>query len=454
MDNSIKESLVVFQSAQGLEWRASLSRLTRHQVAFEVYSPNGVLRLSEVLNDFKIVLNDRTLYSGRAVLSNQVNGGLSLVCEATLSEESWTDLELTRDLVGNGWLSHEFSNFIQEWQKLYKVQPEYKVIIADMQSFLMDLRLWLEQVELGVRSMPSGDRLKLEQDATHQIAQPVIPAVDVLFDKFEAIAGELEQEALPAHRSYMRRHLHPWVLTAPFAYRAFNKPLGYAGDYELVNMMARNTPAAAHRNRIHYLFEHLVRETLRANQAGHDARIYNVACGPAQETQQFLQEQALSSGASFTLLDFNEETLRYTESTLNGLKARHSRRTSLEFIKKSVHQLLKDSGRSIARAASSQHDLVYCAGLFDYLPDPVCQRLMNLMYEWLAPGGLLIATNVDPSNPMRHGMEHLLDWHLIYRTGPQLLALKPQAAPADCASVHADETGVNVFLEVRKPAHA
>jgi extracellular factor (EF) 3-hydroxypalmitic acid methyl ester biosynthesis protein len=60
---------------------------------------------------------------------------------------------------------------------------------------------------------------------------------------------------------------------------------------------------------------------------------------------------------------------------------------------------------------------------------------------------------VEPSNPLRNGMEHLLDWHLIYRTGPQLERLRPQIALSEHVRCVADATGVNVFLEVRKPAH-
>ena len=75
---------------------------------------------------------------------------------------------------------------------------------------------------------------------------------------------------------------------------------------------------------------------------------------------------------------------------------------------------------------------------------------MNMMYEWLSPNGLLVVTNVDPVNPLRYGMEHLLDWHLNYRTGPELQRLKPFQASADDCVVRSDSTGVNVFLEVRK----
>jgi extracellular factor (EF) 3-hydroxypalmitic acid methyl ester biosynthesis protein len=74
-----------------------------------------------------------------------------------------------------------------------------------------------------------------------------------------------------------------------------------------------------------------------------------------------------------------------------------------------------------------------------------------MFYEMLAPGGLLLVTNVDPSNPIRHWLGYILEWHLIYRDGRQMLALRPDAASVDDTRVRSDITGVNVFLEVRRP---
>jgi extracellular factor (EF) 3-hydroxypalmitic acid methyl ester biosynthesis protein len=471
-NGELKESLVVGLSSQAVEVRGTLLKLTRYQAVFEVYSPGLVLSTSEVLTDFKVVISDRTIYSGRSVISSIVNTGTMLICEATLEESSWLDVEFGPGLTAPDELARGFTSFMQEWQKLYRVRPEYKIIIADMQSFFIQLRLWLEQTELAIRASPSGDRLKLEQSAADGLAESVVSAMNVLFEKFELVANTLESELEPVHRSYMRQQLHPWVMCAPFPHRAFNKPLGYAGDYEMVNMMlrgnhagaslfaklvnawfVRQAPAQAHRNRIDYLAGKLLKETARASAASRDARIYNVGCGPAHEVQRFLSEQAISSKANVTLLDFNEETLEYAQTRMREASSSNGRSTKLNFIKRSVHTILKESGRTLARSANDQYDLVYCAGLFDYLSDPICRRLTSIMYEWLVPGGLLIATNVHPSNPMRKGMEHLLDWHLTYRTAPQLFALRPRQAPDDAAVAFSDVSGVNVFLEVRKPQH-
>jgi extracellular factor (EF) 3-hydroxypalmitic acid methyl ester biosynthesis protein len=88
------------------------------------------------------------------------------------------------------------------------------------------------------------------------------------------------------------------------------------------------------------------------------------------------------------------------------------------------------------------------------MSERICKKLMNIFYQMLAPGGLLLATNVDAAKPFRHSMEYLLEWHLICRNRRQLLELIPDGAPPECASVFSDATGVNVFIEVRKPGHA
>ena len=74
--NPPKENLVIGRSSQGFEIRAAVLRLTQHHVAFEILDPALVLQTSEVLNEIKILLNDRSVYSGRAVISNVVNTGL------------------------------------------------------------------------------------------------------------------------------------------------------------------------------------------------------------------------------------------------------------------------------------------------------------------------------------------------------------------------------------------
>src|SRR5262252_8225640 len=90
---SERESFITCRNSLGAELRATPVRLTRFTAVMEVYNPYSILQLSEVLGDFRITINDRCVYAGRAVVSNLVNTGIMVLCEATL-DEAWLDVDL------------------------------------------------------------------------------------------------------------------------------------------------------------------------------------------------------------------------------------------------------------------------------------------------------------------------------------------------------------------------
>jgi extracellular factor (EF) 3-hydroxypalmitic acid methyl ester biosynthesis protein len=467
-DSEISNSQVMCQTGQGVEIHATLLHLTRYLAVFEIYNPDLALRTSEVLGDFRIVLNGRVVYSGRAVVGSLVNTGLLLVCEVALDEHSWADVELTPGPTGREKLRGEFNEFIHEWQKLYLVSRDYKVVIADIESFLAGLRLWLDQVELSIRASPAANRTQLEREIAEGLRDSVIAPANSLFDRFEEVSDRVEEELRPAHGSFGRRRLHPLLLCAPFIYRCYTKPLGYAGDYEMMNMIIRNgyegsslfaklvntylldqAPPQAVRNRVGFIKERIFSETARVSRLGRVASIYSLACGPAREVEEFLAEQPLADQAQFRLLDFNEETLQYTSNRLEGVRRKYHRHSTLTLVKNSVQQLLKQSQRPVS--AEPGYDLIYCSGLYDYLSDRICQALNTHLYERLRPGGLLVVGNFAPNTPRQNLMEHLMEWFLIYRDSRKLAALAPQQASPDDCVVRAEPSGANIFLEVRKP---
>src|SRR4051794_13567428 len=197
-----RESLVTCKNTQGEEIRATLLRISRHLVAFEIYNTQLVLRLSEVLSEFRVLVDGQPAYLGRAVVSGVVQTGTVIVCEASL-EDAWIDGAGFASLSDRDNLRNAFEVFMRQWEKSYRIVPEFKVLVADMHSYLSDMRLWLDQVELGVRSAPSGDRLQLERDIVSELAKPVVPAMNSLFEKFEALVETVPMEQRPAHHSYI-----------------------------------------------------------------------------------------------------------------------------------------------------------------------------------------------------------------------------------------------------------
>ena len=74
------------------------------------------------------------------VVRSLVNAGLTLICEVKLNETSFSVLSVHAP---DASMRDSFGEFIGQWQTVYKVMPEFKVVLADMQTFLSELRLWL-----------------------------------------------------------------------------------------------------------------------------------------------------------------------------------------------------------------------------------------------------------------------------------------------------------------------
>jgi len=464
---------VTFQTAERVKLRGSLSRVTRHLAVFELFTPVMTPRFSEVLGDFSIVLQSRKVYSGRAVISKVMETGTKIICEARLEEAHWKDIDFLLLAQDHRRIEKEFQSFLRGWELVYHLEPEFKVVVADLQTFFDDLRLWLDKLELEIRNFAQPLRRQLETEIIEKLTQPICDIFDTFVVRFESIVVKLDEEKHPVHRSYFRRQLHSFILTSPFAQRAYHKPLGYAGDYKMIEMMT-DSPyqgetlfakvvnvwllgqllVRAHLNRIARLEQKITEETLRARSRERQAKILNIGCGPACEVSHFLETQHIYGYADFTLLDFNEETLNDLRQKLTGINRTLDEPASFSFIKKSVTQIIKDRGESLKLPNGEAYDYIYCAGLFDYLSDNVCKQLMNIFYQLLAPEGLLMVTNAaddrQSSKPFRYSMDYMLDWNLLYRDREELASIAPDEADAGAVKVIIEDTGTNMFLEVRK----
>jgi extracellular factor (EF) 3-hydroxypalmitic acid methyl ester biosynthesis protein len=454
------ESLVSFVNAGGFHGRGTLLHLTRQAAVFEVYNPHSIVQLSEVLRDFTMSRGDRLIYRGRAVVTTLVPAGSLLIVSATVVDP-WSDMS---GLENPDALRGETQRFIGDWEASHQLEPEFRLAVTSMANFLQEFSRWLNAAEVAFGEL--GDSRDRRLDLYDSVKGPVLERLAEFVEAFEARARQVSGEARWVHRAFTQRQLHPLVLTAPFIHRSYLKPLGYAGDYEMVNMMLEapdrgpNTyariinaahilvgPAAAHRNRIEMLMEHLQREALRAKNASRPLRVLNVGCGPAAEIQRFLQQSELADICQFDLMDFNEPTLAFARERLEAVRRECGRSSEFVWRRKSIHELLREA-RKHENGEQGRYDLVYCAGLYDYLTDRVCKLLTRLFYSMLPPGGLVVITNVHPANPVRHYMDFLVEWHLEYRDIDQMLSL---AQGLGTPQAYTDSTGVNVFVEMRKP---
>ncbi len=446
------------KNSQGGELNASVLRMERYTVVFEVYNPYSIVQTSEVLEDFRIFSEDRVLYSGKAIVSSIVNTGIFLVCEASLGD-SWQELDFL-NLIRGDKIGSKLTEFLGDWQKSNQVIDPFKISVTNCENTLLGLSKWLEEVDFGLRSTLAGDRIELERKVIDDLGEQIDEKLMVVMEDLEKKAGEVDPEVASTHKAYVRRLTHPFLMKSPFCYRTFVKPLGYAGDYEMVNMILKNgynganlfaklldhtflkLPAAeAHRNRIKYLVKLLLREGEKAAREGRRLKVLNLGCGPAMEIQHVLDDDC-AEFIDFDLLDFSQETIDYTESVLRK-RLRQGSKCNINFILKSVHQLLKEASRS---RIDRKYDIIYCAGLFDYLSQKVCAKLVSMFCDMVHKEGIVVVTNVAKNNPTINLMEYLVEWNLIYRDDNDMKDLTPKGNIA--SEVVHDETGVNLFLEL------
>ena len=460
---------VSFQAGDGQDVQGSVEHLSRHAVTFELLQSDVVLRASEVLNGFKIIVDGRTIFFGRAIVSNLVSTGTGMKCEVKLTPPESDAAYFTPSAKLSPSTKENYDRFFARWQKEYRIAPEFKILVVDIAAYLTGVRQWLEHEEFSLREANDRQREEMERDLLERTANRVIKGFNVQHERFEELASEIPPDLLGAHQEFVRRHWHRLFLCSPFGQRTFHKPLGHAGDYEIMNMIYRyqpegrslyeklihlllvsQWPAISVRNRAEHLKAHLLSETARVAREGRRIRILNVGCGPAKELQDFIQNVPLSNNVDCSLLDFNQETLEHAHSRIATVCRKNSCRARFSTTNVSVHQLLRRAVRRGDLGLDGPFDMIYSAGLFDYLADSTSRELVNLFYSNLRPGGLAVVANMDDSKPFRRFIEFVLDWQLIYRTPSEIRRFAPDQTEGAHQILGEDVFG-NLFLHLRKP---
>ena len=279
------------------------------------------------------------------------------------------------------------------------------------------------------------------------------------------------REVMVAAKEYTEALVTPLVMDSAIGYRAYTKPLGYAGDYHVMLSFYANAfeGESALGKVIHkfYVDRHPMGRGVRTrkdlivdlmqkeherflltNPIESEFRVVSLGCGPAREVSDFISRNRTWDGMiAWTLIDQEEEALSvaYRESRREiGVWKSNAR---LNLLNLSFVQLLSEGVP--LQDPGSQH-LIFSAGFFDYLRDGRAQTLLRGLYDLLAPGGLLAVGNAVAPNEFFWNMEFLVDWTLFYRTRNEMLglaALLPESAESE---VVLEPSGGYHFLLIRK----
>ena len=97
-------------------------------------------------------------------------------------------------------------------------------------------------------------------------------------------------------------------------------------------------------------------------------------------------------------------------------------------------------------------DLIYAAGLYDYLSHRIAVSLTRKCVQMLKPGGTFLFANYHNETPDEGYMEAFMDWSLILRTEAEIWAITDQSVDPNTVNVRI-KYGKNrtiVYAEIKK----
>ncbi len=258
-------------------------------------------------------------------------------------------------------------------------------------------------------------------------------------DKNQGIASENQLQRL---REAFGEALSPETIQG----WAYHKPLGYAGDFQLIEKIytyktssnphlakwdqfsQQQTATNAIRNRISFFLDQVWKAK---NQAPTDCHILNLASGPGRDMYETLN----IVGAPGIRIDCVEQDAQAINYAANLCKQFVSH---IRFFQKNVLRF----------TTKQTYNLIWSGGLFDYFNDAIFKRILTRLLGFLKSDGKLIIGNFSTTNPSRGYMD-LFNWNLIHRTREDLRQLARDCGVSDeKITIEQEPEGINLFLVI------
>ncbi|MBP9208321.1 MAG: hypothetical protein KBG28_30405 [Kofleriaceae bacterium] len=430
-----------------------------------VAPPSGWLTAPGQVLTATILHRGTALWSTPVVVVYQLDGPPARVGLRFAAELFPIDRLRLRDQITSGVLGASLAAYDEQRGQL---SAEFRAGLADVVQLLHEAARAFEELER------TGVATDVRLDGDEQVLFAEI--YELWRPRYHAALAGLYQlaQAMPADTKALAEQvahqvIYPLIEGCPMHRRSYEKPLGYAGDYQLMRMCfnERSSAPALFDRYLSYVAQRypgvqaVIHRELTLRQAAREVvargplNVVSLASGPAIELQRVVADLPAGTEVRLTLIDQDEEALAYSHRALIALAASRGINLDLRAMHISIRQILKPKDAEEARAVEAAFEdaaLIYSAGLLDYLPTPVAGNLFRTLYARLAPGGRLMIGNLqaDPATTFLIG--HVLSWHLVYRDEEAMRRFAEPLRPAPLSvGIVPDATGVCLFLDLRRP---
>jgi len=346
------------------------------------------------------------------------------------------------------------------------ILPEFQQLCSEILNLFRSYKDVLANFEARLKAT-GEEREKLLLEALITCEDRMVPQWKELWYRGNDVLEPVWRDpaVLARHKRYAERILTPDFMPGAVMKRCYEKPLGYPGDYQIMNYVYEwqrvgNTPYEKLLHRIGVETGACVGTRLRMTQKLIAARIAeepgdtplniaNLGCGSAYEVYDYLRTEKLPRPVNFTLIDQDARALTHAYEHAYPEVVRHAGRAKVQCLQASFAQLLKAG--ALFRTLPPQ-DVIYSLGLYDYLSARRARALTRDLYEQVKPGGKLILANVRKGREScEWPLEFVTDWSLVYRTEADMLALLEGLDVAN-VTIDVDSTKCIYLMVADKPA--
>lgn len=452
---------VLWHSAAG-RFTASVEDLSLHgaRLRFQIVEGDESFFPGDRLERVLLTLGGTPVYSGPARVRRTSSEADARVVGVEF-EEDGVDLDVIYRAENRTTFADRFR---QASEGSPKLDPKFRLWTSELADYLASVKAFADAEERQLDALDRRTREATLVDYTEEVRPAFVSRMlEAELELHEMVDGFSEEEHA-SHRRLYHQQIYPYLKESLFLRRAMDKPMGYAGDYEMMNMLYRDhaegnslfawlmnayglnvRAAVAVRNRRALLTDAIV-EAL-SGVDGRRARIASVGCGPAYEIQRLLEARPhLGKNMEIVLIDQEPRSIAYCERMLASLVATTG--VKAHVVKESIRKLIAHPSLQTALGTC---DLIYSAGLFDYLDEQPFTHLARTLLSSLGDNGHLLIGNFATGQPSRWFMEYCSEWFLIHRTPEQLMNFGEAAgASRQAMSVMAEPSGINLFLDIRR----
>ncbi len=235
-----------------------------------------------------------------------------------------------------------------------------------------------------------------------------------------------------------------------------NKPLGYQGDYlvsdwiykeikEPLQPQDRLWEEFVHRlpfiqavkNRKEYFCNLFCRLT---GKSPGGVAVLNLGCGACRDVAEaIVRAGSAAAGSLFHCIDKEDKAIAYAKNVLQEAKTDHV-------------TFLWELSPVLRLQTQRNYDLVWAGGMLDLLGDFYATKFLRAAWDWTAPGGMAIVSNLHPNDPSRNALEWCWKWFLNYRTIDNLQKMCDMAKiPPSSVRFEQEPLGICTFCIMTKP---